>query len=405
MKIYSQSQELLDLLDQKFARIESLRKTVSDGLIQNAEKIEQQVKSLSVKKHEWLYSDFLNKTREAELSQLDEKLHQKLSVINSKSKFQVLCEEKEPCVLKQNENILEKLDLLGRIEYQNEFTALKRLKYLNFYSRVYFVSIADFKIADKYKPISIRLISLDRVFYHFKSLDNMRDLLVITNRHGVAQSHRVINENKHVNFAEYMVNDKFIVGVVSDFAHDKHRLSLFDMNLSTVAERHYDRLICLILVNESELVLFVPSENVVLEVPSLNVVKRIALFNQCQQPFYLNYFSGMVGTCEKNFYFRMSDHSANKLFVIVIDRVTGALTARIEINKYEQVRVCYDQSRKAYLVKKVDNSIDCIDVDGSQNGTALSKTSDIFNNLMQMEVSSSDRFYSINFKTRRIFVF
>jgi hypothetical protein len=400
----------MEALEAKFEGFASLRVLTFEHVQQNAiSSNEEIINKCDPDKQELKIADFLNRTRLAQLHELEIHMREMLADLKSKTLTEIRPNMKRYFAVNTHRRLLTKLNLFGTVAVRNEPPLNKRIQQFLFYPHMRSTKITNFKTTDKYKLVAIKLINSNRLFYHFKSLDNKRDLLVTTTSLGLIQSWRLVDENNHrVNSSEYAINDQRIVGVVSDYAFDTHRLTFYDFELNETAAKRYDTLVSLVLVTNAELVLYTPLEYVVLDF-RFKEIKRMSVFNQSLVgSLSIKYYTGMVGASDRCFYFRMNDYSQNKDSLIVADRFKGRVKASVDLARNEEIRIWVDRARgKGFLIRRVGNTISCVDLDSlvdERFGKQRKQRYESLKVLTQMDISADDFLYSINYIKRTIHI-
>ncbi|RNA31473.1 hypothetical protein BpHYR1_053498, partial [Brachionus plicatilis] len=229
--------------------------------------------------------------------------------------------------------------LYGMLVYKNEFTCRKKLDYLtifNFYTELDF---SKFKLVDQ-ELLTVLVLNLDRLFFHFKSKNNSIDYLFITNRH-CQTFYESKFHFKHSTFSKYLSNNSIIACCHTDFEQNKHCLRLMDHQLMVKKSRLLGEITNLCLVNDSEIICFRPCEYIILNL-SLEVIRNFGQYMNMDWPFYIQSNCILSAVSKDYLFFKISDDYEKKIAIRIVDKLEGKLINVIYIKAIDRFKADYE---------------------------------------------------------------
>lgn len=290
------------------------------------------------------------------------------------------------------------IGLYGILLYKNEFTSRKKLDYLTFYNFYTEIDFSKFKLID-YELITALVINIDRLFFQFKSKNNLIDYICITNKNC-----EILYESKfffsHSTFSKYLCNKKIIVSCHTDFEDSKHCLRVMDHQLMQKKRRLFENILNLCLVNDFEIICFRPCQYLLMNF-SLEILRTFGQFMHIEWPFYIE-SNCILSAVSKDFlFFKLSDDYDKKIAIRIVDKLDGKLVNIIYIRASDRFKADFETN--TLLVKSIQepkltvyesnefNIIKIIKIESSQ-----------FRKFYFLELNSNYLFYSVDFLNNKI---
>lgn len=380
------TEETLKYLSNSFNNFNKLVAELNEKTVNESLEIEKRLTDLSLEE----FNLYLNQSRDALQKRLTDKFREVLDIPGNKSVGQ-----------KINFQIKNEMNLIaGRLFYTNDFDCFKKVRFINLKAWSEEVDLVEFNFNNfnNFSIQAILMISIDRILYVFKSKDNKQDMLIITNKNGT-DLYKSIVTFENITFSRYLTCDPFIISGHNDFTNNKHQLKIFNSELKLIVRKKFNNLINLCQVNKNEIICFRPFEYMIFNY-KLEILCTFGQFSDPEKPFYIE-TNCILGDLSKSYlFFKLTDELRQNIYIRVLDRSCGSEFTLISI-KANDIFKC-DFERDILFIKNL-KSCKIFIFDFNLN-LKIEQSSKQFEKLYFIDLINSKYFYSVNYKSNKIYL-